>query len=58
MTGRRVLSWGLALVLLAVIGVVVFRERLTAPPPLTVVTGVIGSEKAGAARPGRHVGRG
>lgn len=45
-TGRRVLSWVLALVLLVVIGVVVYRDRLADDPPaVTTVTGVIGSEK-------------
>lgn len=45
---RRVLSWVLALALLGVVGVVVFRDlggRAPEPPPLTTVTGVIGSEK-------------
>lgn len=50
-TGRRVLSWALAIVLLGVVGVVVYRSLAgqgaapPAPPPLTSVTGVIGSEK-------------
>jgi hypothetical protein len=47
-SGRRVLSWLLAIALLAVIGFVVLRDiggREPDPPVLTVVTGVIGSEK-------------
>jgi hypothetical protein len=48
-SGRRVLSWLLALVLLGVIGFVVLRD-VGGPEPepvaATVVTGVIGSEKA------------
>lgn len=47
-SGRRVLSWLLAIALLAVIGFVVLRDiggREPDPPILTVVTGVIGSEK-------------
>jgi hypothetical protein len=47
-SGRRVLSWLLALALLGVIGFVVFRDiggQEPEPPALTVVTGVIGSEK-------------
>ncbi|MEJ3659079.1 hypothetical protein WEH80_39590 [Actinomycetes bacterium KLBMP 9759] len=45
-SGRRVLSWVLALALLAVIGFVVFRDvGAPAPPAVTTVTGVIGSEK-------------
>ena len=44
-SSRRVLSWVLALVLLGVLGVVVFRDRFGGAPPLTTVTGVIGSEK-------------
>ncbi len=44
-SGRRVLSWVLALVLLGVLGVVVFRDRIGVTAPPTVVTGVIGSEK-------------
>lgn len=48
-SGRRVLSWLLALVLLGVLGFVVARDiggREPEPPATTVVTGVIGSEKA------------
>jgi hypothetical protein len=47
-SGRRVLSWVLAIALLGVIGFVVLRERdgdAPEPPALTTVTGVIGSEK-------------
>lgn len=47
-SGRRVLSWLLAFVLLVVLGFVVFRDINGAddPPELAAVTGVIGSEKA------------
>ncbi len=48
-SGRRVLSWLLALALLGVIGFVVLRDvggREPEPVVATVVTGVIGSEKA------------
>jgi hypothetical protein len=47
-SGRRVLSWVLALVLLAVLAFVVIRDIRGGdpePPALTAVTGVIGSEK-------------
>jgi hypothetical protein len=45
-TGRRLLSWLLALVLVGLVGFVVFRDRFAAPAPaITTVTGVIGSEK-------------
>jgi hypothetical protein len=47
-SGRRVLSWLLAIALLAVIGFVVLRDiggREPDPPVLAVATGVIGSEK-------------
>lgn len=46
--GRRALAWILALGLLVVVGIVVFRDiggRQPAPPAVTTVTGVIGSEK-------------
>ena len=44
--GRRGLAWVLALALLAVVGVVVYRDlRPTPTAAPTVVTGVIGSEK-------------
>ena len=44
--GRRGLAWVLALALLAVVGVVVYRDlRPTATAAPTVVTGVIGSER-------------
>ncbi|WP_433292195.1 hypothetical protein ACQPZQ_04115 [Pseudonocardia sp. CA-142604] len=48
-SGRRVLSWLLALALLVVVGVVVFRDiggGESEPTALTTVTGVIGSEKS------------
>lgn len=46
MTGRRVLTWLVALALLGVAGVAVYRDVRPAPPVgPTVVTGVIGSEK-------------
>ena len=49
-SGRRVLSWVLALALLVVVGVIVYRDLGADPEPApvaapTVVTGVIGSEK-------------
>lgn len=47
-TGRRVLSWALAVVLVAVVGVLIYREQVagpSAPAALVTVTGVIGSEK-------------
>ncbi len=47
-SGRRVLSWLLALALLGVVGFVVVRDIRAAepaPPPVETVTGVIGSEK-------------
>jgi hypothetical protein len=44
--GRRALAWVLALALLGVVGVVVYRDLRPAPVAApTVVTGVIGSEK-------------
>lgn len=55
-SGRRVLSWLLALALLAVIGFVVFRDvggGEPEPPAPTVVSGVIGSEKAAFFADGR-----
>ncbi|MHA6626955.1 hypothetical protein ACU61A_16090 [Pseudonocardia sichuanensis] len=46
MRRRRVLSWFLAVVLLGVLGFVVLRDvRADEAPPVTSVTGVIGSEK-------------
>ena len=48
-SGRRVVSWLLAIALLGVLGFVVIRDNLAgqepSPPTLTTVTGVIGSEK-------------
>ncbi len=46
-SGRRVLSWVLAVVLLGVLVFIVVRDRpwQDAPPELTTVRGVIGSEK-------------
>jgi hypothetical protein len=45
-SGRRVLSWVLALALLGVLGFVVIRDvRADDTPAVTTVTGVIGSEK-------------
>ncbi len=48
-SGRRVVSWLLAIALLGVLGFVVIRDNLAGqepePPTLTTVTGVIGSEK-------------
>jgi hypothetical protein len=45
-SGRRVLSWVLALALLGALAFVVIRDvRAEEPPPPTTVTGVIGSEK-------------
>lgn len=42
---RRVLSWLLAIVLVALVGVLVLRDHVAGTVPVVTVTGVIGSEK-------------